>query len=513
MRNGKRRLTAVLLVLFGFLSLSVQAEERFNSRALDKYIRKTMKKFEVVGLAVAVVKDSRVIFSKGYGFKDNEKKTRITGETLFQIASCTKAFTAACIAKLVEEGKLNWNDRVKDHLPGFELSDGYIADHLTVRDILCHRSGLGSFDGDLLWYRTSYDTAEVIRRMKYMPVRLPFRGKFGYQNLMFMVAGEIIKKAGGMSWADYLEGNFLEPLDMKPSSACYNLLPEGVDLALPHHGNNLYPVYKQGPNAAASIHSSVDRMAHWMMMLLNRGKWKKKQLLEPGSIDQLFAVHTAKKVSGFSKRNGSNFAGYGLGWELKDYYGEKLVEHSGGMPGYISMVTLVPGKNLGMVFLTNQINRVPFLLRYKVMDIFIRGISKPVSDELDKMFLDLKIKKSAEKGKRKAERKAARVKGTSPSVEFAKYVGEYEDKVYGKAVISKDGEQLVLTFVPTAGVFFASMEHWHYDTFRVRFNDVFLNDGFVNFYFDTERNIKGFKIDLPSDDFHFNYLDFKKIEK
>ena len=489
------------------LPFIVHAKRAVDYTALDRYIKKVTADFHLEGLTIGIVKNDNVVFLKGYGVKDIDTGEKVAPDSLFNIASLTKAFTSACVGILVQQGKLHWDDKVIDLLPGFQLSDPYITWELTIRDILSHRSGFGTFDGDLLWYRTPYDPAEIIRRMRYLPVRQQFRSEFGYQNNMYIVAGEIIAKVSGMPWAEFLKTNILDPLEMKATIPCSQSLKEGVNIAQPHVEGKKYPLYIQAPNAAASIYSSSTEMLNWLRMFLNEGKWKDKQVLESAVLEELFSPQTILKVSPTSKKNGTNFRTYGLGWNISDYYGELVYEHSGGMPGYISKAVLVPGKKLGFVILTNNMNAVTSLLRNKLLDIFITGRQT----DWNKIFMELVEK--GEKGKIEKEeaRLKSRVANTRPSLEPARYAGIYEDRAYGRAQIVLENEKLVLTLLPAKEVFTSEMEHWHYDTFRIKFRDSFLPDGFVTFQFDSKEEIIGFKIDLPNPDFHFHHLDFKWV--
>ncbi|MCK4766255.1 MAG: serine hydrolase [Candidatus Aminicenantes bacterium] len=512
---GRRRQkeTGTLLLAFLFFVLSfvlhAGAAQDIDYAALDKYIGKTVKDFEVVGLSIAIVKDGAVVFDKNYGCKDYEKKDKVGGNSLFNIASCSKAFTAACIGILVQEGKLAWKDKVIDYLPEFRLSDPYITRELTIKDLLCHRSGLETFGGDLLWYETGYDSKEIIRRMRYIPVKRQFRSEYGYQNNMYIVAGAVIEKVSGKSWGEFLSEKILQPLEMKTTRFSGKQVDEKMDVAYPHIGQKKYPRWIQPENPAASLFSSSSEMANWIRMLLDGGKWKDRQILESGTIAELFSSQTIRRVSSFAKKNGTRFRAYGLGWGLYDYYGEKIVEHSGGMPGYISKVMLVPDRNLGVVILTNNMKYLTTVLRYKILDLFLQRDGKK---DWAAEFLEIEKKYEKRRQARQEKRAAERVKRTRPALKLKEYVGVFEDRMYGKAEVVFKEKKLFLTLLPTKEVFTSRMEHWHYNTFRVKFKDDFLPDGYVTFGFDSHGKVTGFKIDLPNPDFHFRNLDFKKAK-
>ncbi len=498
-------MTTLLLILF---SVSLPAQQNINLKQLDSYIDKAVKDFNLTGLSIAVVKDTSIIFKKGYGVEDALVNKPMTTKALFNIASCTKAFTAACVAILVDEGKLDWDDKVEDFVPGFKLADPYITANLNMADMLSHRSGLATFDGDLLWYRTDYSNKDVIKRMRYLPIRNNFRSDFGYQNNMFMIAGEVIKNITGKSWSDFIEEKLFTPLEMTDSRTCSEQLDEGQEIAYPHLKGKKQDLYIEDPGPAGSIYSSPDEMAHWVTMLLNGGMYKGRQILKQKIIDKLFSPQTILPVSSFLKNNGTHFYDYGLGWFLFDYSGKKIVEHSGGMPGYISKVTLVPEEKLGIIILTNDMNSLTTALRYKILDMFLNDKNKDWAGEV--------LNSSKEREEKLAEREALleekRFKNTEPSLELKAYEGLYRDKMYGDAKIEMRNGKLWLTLIPTKVKFYSPMEHWHFDTFMIKFADEFLPEGFVTFNFNSNAEITGFKIDLPNPDFNFYNLDFKKLK-
>lgn len=248
-----------LLILFVF---SINIYSQIDYEKLDQYIGKAVKDFEAVGLAVAIVKDSQVVFSKAYGYADIEKQTPLTTKSLFNIASCTKAFISAIVAKQVDEGNLKWSDKVVDHIPSFKLSDIWITNQLNMVDILSHRSGLKTFAGDLLWFQTGYGNEEIIKRMQYLPIEREFRSEYGYQNNMYMIAGDIVSKSSGMQWYEYLDKEIFDKLDMSSSKASSSQLNEEDDVAYPHLEGKRYHLAIEKPHAAGSIFSNVDEMSN-----------------------------------------------------------------------------------------------------------------------------------------------------------------------------------------------------------------------------------------------------------
>ncbi len=496
----------IVLILAGILSVPVYGQKNINYEDLDTYISKEVENFELTGLAVSVVKDGKTVFSKSYGYKNIEKNEPMAVASMFNIASCSKAFTAACLGILVDEGKIKWKDKVADYIPEFRLEDSYAAREMNLIDLLSHRSGLGTFYGDLLWYQTDYSNMDIIKRMRHLPATKDFRSEFGYQNNMYMIAGEIIKKVSGKTWSEFIYEKIFNPLGMTESKTCSRDLTDGQDIAMPHLKRKLQELYLADPGPAFSIYTSVNEISNWMNMLLNNGKWNKTQVIKSRTVNMLFSSQTILPVGGMMKRNGTHFRTYGLGWFLFDYSGKKIVEHDGGMPGYISKVTLVPEEKLGIVLLTNDMNILTGPLRYKILDTFLNDSQKDWAGE----YLQYKKRIEAAEEKQKSDKDASRAKDTRPSLDLAGYTGTYNDKMYGEAKIELINNVLNIVLLPAKEVFTSKMDHWHYDTFRIKFRDEFLPQGFVTFSFNSGGKVTGFKIDLPNPDFHFFNLDFKK---
>lgn len=497
-----KRITPFLLIIIFVSTLQAQ----IDYKKLDQYIENGVSLFEAEGLSIAIVKDSQVVFSKAYGFADADKKIPLTTKSLFNIASCSKAFTAALAAKLVDEGKLSFQDKVKDHIPYFELSDLWITSQLNIVDILSHRSGLKTFAGDLLWYHTDYTNKEIIERMKYIPIENEFRSEFGYQNNMFMIASEIITQKAGKNWYEYLDDELFDKLDMNTSKSASMYLSENDDIAYPHVEKKRYPLTDEVPNAAGSIFSNVEEMSNWIKMLLNKGKFNGEQVLSENVINEMFTPRINVYVGRSMKKMGVNFNNYGLGWFLYDYKGREIVFHDGGMPGYLSRVLLVPDENLGIVILTNGLNPLTSALSQQIIDLYFGNDDadwvKDYKERIDN------YKKRDEENKAKIN--SSRVENTKPSLELPKYGGKYNDNSYGEAEVIFNNEKLTLQ-LPAKDVFTSEMEHWHYDTFKIKFKDDFLPEGFVTFSFNSKGEVTGFKIDLPNPDFHFNDLNFVKV--
>jgi CubicO group peptidase (beta-lactamase class C family) len=502
-------LRIILFLLFlPFLSVAQQTDKTQTDK-IDEICQKAYQQLNPTGVAVLVLKDGNVIYKKAFGYKNINKKEPLTTKSLFNIASCTKAFTAASIGILVQEGKLKWTDKVIDYIPEFRLSDPYITKEMTITDLLCHRSGFATFDGDLLWYQTIYSDVDIIKKLKYLPIKQDFRSSFGYQNNMYLTAGEIIHRVSGKSWSEFVQEHFFNPLDMTESRPSYDEVKPDQDVAQPHSNGKLQSVVAiNACKPAGAIFSNVEELAHWATMLLNDGKWNNNELLKPSTIQNLFSDKTVIGASQNLQKRGTHFYNYGLGWFLFDYQGKKIVEHDGGMPGYVSKVTLVPEEKIAVIILNNgEEEFINTALRYSLLDILLSGKEKDWITEY------AGYKKQSEQRDENAEKErvAKRAINTHPSLPLAKYCGIFTDPTYGDAEVVLNGDSLRLTFLPAKETFTSMMGHWHYNTFKVKFKDAFLAYGLVTFNFNANGEVTDFKIDLPSNDFHFGDLDFKKI--
>jgi CubicO group peptidase (beta-lactamase class C family) len=323
MTRAPRKLLLLLLLLFTATALA-----QTTSTDLDAYIQRALKAFNAPGIAVGVVKDGKLVFAKGYGVKKLGDPAPVTENTLFGIGSNTKAFTAATLATLVDEGLLHWDDRVEDKLPGFAMYDPYASHEMTVRDLLCHRSGLSLGEGDLLlWPHTSYTRAEIVHRIRNMKPAYSFRSKYAYSNLMFITAGELTKAVAGKSWEDAVLERIFTPIGMTHSGFSNSDLKPGIDYAWPHSVvNGAMKVDeiedKDTISSAGAINSSVVDLSKWVIVQLNHGKLPNsdKRVFSEKQSWEMWTQQTAIEIppaEGPLVAVQANFSGYGLGWALR----------------------------------------------------------------------------------------------------------------------------------------------------------------------------------------------------
>ncbi|MFH2142112.1 MAG: serine hydrolase [Bacteroidota bacterium] len=483
-------------------------------KTLDALFQNSMKAWEIPGMAIAIVKDDSVIFAKGYGVRNIEKGGVVDENTVFGIASNTKAFTTASLAILNDQGKINWDDKVVKYLPYFEMYDSYVTNDVKIRDLLCHRSGYKTFSGDLLWHSTIYSREDIIKRIKYLEPEYGFRSHYGYSNLMFLTAGEIIPVVSGLSFDDFLKTNFFEPLGMKNTCTSIKGFDKIENLAQPHvkHKGTMIPIkYISWDNIAPAggVNSTVLDMTKWIKMQLAHGKYKGKTYFSAEAQKEMWTPFITEKLSQTDEFlfPSKHFDLYGLGWDLFDYHGRKIVDHSGGLDGMISQVVLVPEENLGFVILTNSMNYLPYTLMYHILDVFFEKEGKDYSG----IFLRIINQNELFDEQKRLQEEKDRNKSIKPSLSLDNYAGDYHSELYGDAKVSFDNNKLILQFVP-APEFISTLEHWEYNRFSVEFKEFpSLPPGKVDFIIDGDK-VTEMKIDIPNPDFDFTELKFVKVK-
>jgi len=514
MKNRFLRSSLLLLLLvFPIFVFAQSLDDKLKE--IDAYAEKTRQDWNVPGIAVAIVKDDKVVFAKGYGVRELGKPEKVDENTLFAIASNSKAFTTASLAILIDEKKLSWDDKVVKYLPEFQLYNPYVTSELTVRDLVSHRSGLDTFSGDLLWYETTYSADEILRRVRFLKPKSSFRSQFGYQNLMFIAAGRIVEKVSGKTWAQFVSEKILQPLGMTNTETSIKQFKTGDNVAMPHNesGGRLRVVHYgnvDGAAAAAGLNSSVSDVAKWLRLQLGRGKFEGRQIFSEAQSWQMHQpavlLPISKSASEFNPTR--HFNAYGLGWSLWDYHGRKVVSHGGGLDGMISQTAMISEENLGLVVLTNSETPVNSIMQNKILDTMLGVPKRDWSAEIAER---TKRGKTAEAEEAK-KIEASRVANTKMSLPLKDYAGNYVDQLYGDAAVAEENGKLVLRFVQSPN-FVADLEHWHYDTFQIKWRPSVAYNfprGFVTFTIDKMGKADEMKIDQPNNDFWFYELNFKR---
>ena len=375
-------LRSMFAAVLGVFAAPVAAQQVAPPPKFDAYVNQVLAAFTVPGAAVAIVKDGKVVLAKGYGVRRLGDSTPVDARTRFGIASNTKLFTATALALLVEEGKIEWDAPVTRYLPWFAMYDPFVTHELTVRDLLVHRSGLGLGAGDLLWWPPStYDREEIARRLRYIKPAASFRSAYAYDNVLYLVAGELIEAVTGGTWEEFVHGRILAKVGMTDSDVLHSGAGAGANVATPHAEVNdtvrpVTPFMSDNTNPAGGVMSGADDMAKWVMTQLDSGRvGDGSRLFSPASTVQLWPDVTPTPIypapEGLSHLR-PNFSGYALGLGVRDYRGHKMLEHTGGLPGYVSKVAMIPDLRLGVVVLTNQESGAAFnAIAYRVLDHYL----------------------------------------------------------------------------------------------------------------------------------------------
>ena len=485
--------------------------------AVDAVVARTLAAFDVPGIAVAVVKDGQIVLSKGYGVSSLKTRAPMDANTLFGIASNTKAFTTAALGLLVDEGKLRWDDKVTDYIPEFKMYDPYVTAEFTVRDLLCHRSGLGLGAGDLMQFPDSADftVKDIIHNLRYLKPVSSFRTKYDYDNNLYIVAGEVVTRIAGQPWADFVEARLLKPLGMSRSATDFLRLPDPtnvIDAHAPVDGR--VQVIRSDQNSVAGpaggIYSSVADMSKWALMLLG-GPGAPAPLLKPATQWELWSPQTIQHLGPGPTLYNMHFMAYGLGWVLNDARGYKVISHTGGLPGMVTKFTLIPEQHLGIIVLTNQEAGLAYhAVTSTIMDHYL-GVTD--QDRVQQM-ADIGKKMAAGNTQTDAavwKQVAAAQKAAPKKPDYAAYVGRYHDAWLGDVSIFAQGPQLWLK-AKRAPRLTGQLLPYRGNTYVVRWRDRSFNaDAFAAFTLDEQGRASSIRMKPVSAATDFSY-DFQDLD-
>ena len=509
-------MTRILAALLLLLTFTAHAQT-VDPAELDAFIPKVMRELHVPGAAVAVVKDDRIVYAKAFGVKELGKPDPVTTDTKFAIGSISKSFTTTLLGILVDEKKIGWDDPVSKYLPAYQMWDPWVTREQTVRDLLIHRAGLRPMSGGTVWYGSNYSREEVLRRARYLEPVSSFRSVFSYQNVNYLAAGEVAHVAAGKTWDDQVRERIFAPLGMQHSTS--GLPPMSSNVATPHveiEGRLRIVPHRDYDNVApaASIYSSVLDMAEYARLHLNRGAVGDKRVYSEAVARQLFSPQSLVSVpinppppelAAYEPM----FSAYGMGWFIRDVHGQKLIEHSGGVDGFVAEVKMIPGKRAAIVLFSNDESAFTGVVGRHIGDRLLGA--KPFD------WLGFTQKRIAEGKKRREEADAKlladRKKDAKPSLPLASYAGTYRDKLYGDLTVTLEDGKLVLRFSHTPS-FTADLEPWHYDTFRTHWRDPVVTKGFVTFPLTARGELDALVFDQPSLlDADFRELDFHRVKE
>lgn len=519
MKKGTFRFTSLLFICF---TSSMFAQ--ITSAKIDSLVENSLKELKVAGASVAVVKDGKIIHLKGYGVSSVETKKPVNEFTNFQIASNSKAFTTAALSILEDEGKLKWTDKVRDVLPEFKMYNDYVTENFNIEDLLTHRSGLGLGIGDLMFFPdgSNFTIKDVMTSFQYFKPVSAFRTKFDYDNLLYIVAGEVIAKVSGMSYEAFVQKRIIEPLQMNNSFAGSDLMSDKSNLAVPHSSESgtiktIERFQIQVNGAAGGIISNAADMSKWMIVRLNKGKYGadlKSTLFSEKNHDEMWRIHTVLG-SDPNPRYNSHFSGYGLGWGISDEKGNIKVSHTGGLPGMLSIVTMYPDLNLGIVILTNTQNGGAALFT---------AVTNTIADSylgLDDYGWNKKVAEWMKQGENTSDEATKsiweKVKSSKNiKVKNADFIGVYADKWFGEIEVFEKDKQLWFKSYRSPKLN-GPMAFYNANTFAIKWEYQAMNcDAFAMFSLDETGKAQSILMKgiSPNIDFSFDFqdLDLKRVK-
>jgi len=510
-----KKIASVLLLL---ILVVVSYSQPVTSAQIDRIVEQAMNAFDVPGIAVAVVKDGRVIHSRGYGVRSVNTGQKVDENTLFAIASNTKAFTAASLGILVDEGKLKWEDKVIDYIPELRLYNSYVTEDFIIKDLLTHRSGMGLGAGDLMIWPGSPDFTkdDVIHNLRYLRQTSPFRTKYDYDNLLYIVAGEVVARVSGTSWEEFVESRIMKPLGMNVTAASINRLKDRsniIDAHVPVNGKLEVVPKHEGDlhNPVGGIMSSIADMSKWVIMQMNNGKYGEKLEKQIFSEEVHSEMWTPQTIIAVRSKNvyNTHFAAYGLGWRMSDEKGYKVVGHTGSLQGIVTQVTLVPEIKLGIIVFTNQQADAAFSAITNTIKDSYYGMTgfdwiteyknRVIASQKNATSITEEVWKNIE-----AQSNSARV-----IPDIAPFTGTYSDVWFGDVTVSqKDGK--LRFYAVKSPKLSGEMLFYRGNTFIVKWDDRTLDaDAFAVFSLDREGKPSGITMEAisPLTDFSFDFQD------
>lgn len=482
------------MLLAGILLLNCNAYAQKSARKqdttalFDAYVQQAVKDWKVPGLAIVVVKDNQVVFKKAYGTRDMSTDKPVDTQTLFACASTTKAMTAACMGMLVDQGKISWDDPVIKHLPGFKLYDPFVTREIRIRDLFLHNSGVGN--ADYLWANNNLSTEEIVSRLQLIKPAYSFRAGFIYQNIFYVVAGQVIEKVSGMPWSDFITKNIFTPLGMNRTKPLLSLVTD-ANITRPHYliDSTIQPIDHESADAvgaAGSVLSSIDDISLWLKCMLDSSKYAGGRLVKPETWKELLRPQTFVPESEFyptQKITQPNFTTYAMGWFQQDYKGKKLNFHTGSLNGLVAIHAQMPELKTGVYIFANLDHaEIRHALMFKAFDQFALGGDRDWSKEFLALYGERK-RVAEQKAKSAADK---RVLNTKPSLPLQEYAGKYSDPLYGNIELKVVNDHLEALFNQTAtGV----LSHWNYDSFQLSWNKKWDGKDLVSFNLDTEGKV------------------------
>lgn len=487
----------LLTILATFLLCSSSfAQDASKSNKLNAMIEEGMKEWQIPGLSAVVVKNGKVVFKKTYGIKDIETKEPVDDNTLFSMASTTKALIAISLGILVDQNKISWEDKVIDHLPSFKLSDPYITADARVIDLLTHNLGIGN--ADLLWVINNLSTAETIDKFKYAKKAYPLRGGFTYQNIMYVVAGELIEAVSEQHWTAFVENEILKPLEMTRTQTKSIDIMKAGNYTTPHYNDlddgivKVDYTFSDQIGAAGMVWSTTNDVSNYLTFLVNDGVFKGDTIIQPATFQYLFKPHsilTENDVYPTNKLTKPKWNTYGLGWFQQDYRGEKLDFHTGSLSGLVALTGIIHDKDVAVyVFANLDHAELRHAIMYKAMDLYaFKDDNRDWHKEIFKLYAG--FRENAKEAKKK--RNEGRIMETSPSLTLDQYSGTYQNEMLGSVTIRLVNGQLQINVNKHLNY---KMEHWHHNTFITSKDPRWRFESLINFNLNTSGKIEELEV-------------------
>jgi len=485
------------------------------SKKIEPIISEVQSRFQVPALSISVVGKNQIEYMKGFGTLGINQQESVDENTIFALASISKSTASAGLGILVDEGLLSWNEPVRNFLPDFSLYDPYVDGEIQVRDLLIHNSGLGSVSGGTIWYDSKFTRKQVVHNLRYLRPLTSFRSSYAYQNVNYLVAGEIIEAISGLTWDEFVNENIFEPLGMHRTTTKLTDLEKLTNYARPHawlDGKIQQIPYRNHENvgAAAAVNSSVSDWAQYLQMFLNHGSYKDLTILSPERIKEMWSPSTIipqEEIDPLLQKQTPILSAYGMGWFLRDYCKNLVISHSGGVDGMRTYMAIIPEKELGFLIFSNLEPGFHLsALIYSMLDTLL-GLEKTPWPEI---YEQLQSKYFEKQTDFMEEKRANRVLNTSPSLDLRAYTGQYFDPKVGVIEIQPFQDHLRLDFT-NSYCFKANLYHWHHDTFEIVWDDSYIPKGWLSVEIDETNTPQGLKFDQKNLlDVDFSELDVIK---
>ena len=506
------------LLLFILILSTLSFSQEISEQKVDDLVNQTLKTFNVPGIAVGIVHDGKVVLAKGYGVSDINTGAKVNADTNFGIASNSKAFTTTALAMLVDDKKIDWDDKVKKYIPEFKMYNEYVTKEFTIRDLVTHRSGLGLGAGDLMVWPDGHDFTpeDIIKNIHFLQPVSDFRTKYDYDNLLYIIAGVVIERVSGKSWVDFIHSEILTPLEMKRTASSWNELKDKSNSISPHvpidgklkvidrYTNSIF-------DAAAGIYSNVNDLTHWVQFQLDEGKFNEMQLVSETQMKELKKPQTLMPFSTRPPYN-SLFRAYGLGFQLQDVNGKLEVSHTGGLEGIVTQIVMIPQENLGIIVLTNQQQGAAFMAVSNTIKDHYLGL--PEKDWV-KEYDELISKREGDADKITNEVWNTVLQSYKPDVPDPKLlVGTYKDNWFGEIKISLSNDGFRFESKRSSQLK-GSIFYYKDNTYAVKWDNAYLHaDAFIYPQMENGK-VVGLKMEpiSPLTDFSYDFqdLDFKKL--